>query len=314
MQFDVVIGNPPYQEDIGSMTPKETYTAFILKACNLGHMVSMIVPTRWYSGDTTGYKQIRRELLGKGKLVNLVDFEKATDVFGETIQLSGGVVYFLWDNTFNGVCVVDCGINNTREYSHRHLDEKIFIRSKVGVQLAKRMHDKSVVDTMPMFFDSFGIDYQLEGSERGNLEVLTNSGMVYTDISAVTKNIEHIGKYKVAGGKMVPGGGVQKSRMYTVINKPCILKPGQAFTDSYRALGVFDTEDEANNYLEFMSDRIIRFLVHITSNSTSLSRKNFILVPNLDFKQHWGLSELVTRYSIEQSEIDYIYSIIKELR
>lgn len=56
MEFDIVIGNPPYQENIASSDgnkslSKQLFPAFIINAVNMADIVAMITPSRWFTGE-----------------------------------------------------------------------------------------------------------------------------------------------------------------------------------------------------------------------------------------------------------------------
>ena len=55
MRFNVIIGNPPYQEMTGGGTTTELsmtlYNSFIEKAMDLStNYITMVIPSRWMSG------------------------------------------------------------------------------------------------------------------------------------------------------------------------------------------------------------------------------------------------------------------------
>jgi site-specific DNA-methyltransferase (adenine-specific) len=76
MQFDVVIGNPPYQMKggAGGTSDSSIYHLFVEQAKNLEpKYLSMVVPSRWLAGGR-GLDEFRKEMLSSHKLLRLVDF------------------------------------------------------------------------------------------------------------------------------------------------------------------------------------------------------------------------------------------------
>ena len=97
MQFDVIIGNPPYQmkHGAGGSSHSSIYHLFIEQAKKLEpRFLSMVVPSRWLAGGR-GLDEFRKEMLGSHKLLKLVDFPISKEVF-PNVQIEGGICYFLW--------------------------------------------------------------------------------------------------------------------------------------------------------------------------------------------------------------------------
>jgi len=95
MQFDVVIGNPPYQlgqsggEAIGSFA-MPVYQKFIdaAKALEPRYLI-MVTPSRWFAGGR-GLDEFRQEMLADRRLRTLVDFPESREVFAG-VDIAGGV-------------------------------------------------------------------------------------------------------------------------------------------------------------------------------------------------------------------------------
>jgi len=107
MQFDVIIGNPPYQMTggAGGSSDSSIYHLFVQQALKLdSRYVSMVVPSRWMAGGR-GLDEFRAQMLNGGHLRSLTDFPNSGEAF-PGVQIKGGICYFLWDASRNGTCDV----------------------------------------------------------------------------------------------------------------------------------------------------------------------------------------------------------------
>ena len=120
MKFDVIVGNPPYQLNVGVESKSfaiSIYDKFVQQAKKLNpRYLTMIIPARWYAGGR-GLDNFRDEMLNDNRIRILHDFPDATNVF-PGVQIKGGVCYFLWGRENKGFCKI---------INHPHKRE-VFIR------------------------------------------------------------------------------------------------------------------------------------------------------------------------------------------
>ena len=110
MKFDVIIGNPPYQLNLGNeggnnSKSKAIYQHFISQAIKLNpRYLSMIVPSRWMTRTAEGIPdEWVTTMLHSNHFVVIHDFENEKDCF-QGVDIKGGVNYFLWNTNYNGKC------------------------------------------------------------------------------------------------------------------------------------------------------------------------------------------------------------------
>lgn len=124
MQFDAIVGNPPYQKMDGgskaSASPIYQYFVGISKALNPKY-ISMITPSRWFNGGK-GLDEYRNVMLHDHSIVSIRDFQNAKDCFS-TSSISGGVNYFLWNSTYEGPCKFTNVLGEETDTRIRYLDE-----------------------------------------------------------------------------------------------------------------------------------------------------------------------------------------------
>lgn len=330
MKFDAIVGNPPYQEMDGGgkgYSAKPVYNYFVGEAKAIEpHYISMITPSRWFSGGK-GLDDFRAEMLQDKHLRKIVDYADNEALFSN-VSIVGGVNYFLWDSSYNGDCEVTSIRGENAVTLNRDLSEyDIFIRNNNALQLIRRMEasgDRKMDDVVyPR--NVFGISSDLRGQdnkdEKHQLALFSSQksnsmAMSYISGDEVQKQYELIGKYKVIMGKVVPRGGevgVDPSVGYRVTSTLQVLSPGSVFTDSYLLLAAFDSKAEALHFAEYMCLRFPRFLLHETYSSMNISKQNFRFVPFLDYSKEWTDEELFKRYGCNEEEISMIESIIRPM-
>ena len=145
MQFDVIIGNPPYQMTggAGGSSDSSIYHLFVQQALKLeSRYVSMVIPARWMAGGR-GLDEFRAQMLNSGHLRNLTDFSDSGEAF-PGVQIKGGVCYFLWDAAHNGTCDVTGvagGVENIQK--NRLLGEfDVFVRDARAVEILRKVLSK----------------------------------------------------------------------------------------------------------------------------------------------------------------------------
>ncbi len=144
MQFDVIIGNPPYQlaDDGFGTSAAPIYQHFVAQAKALEpRYLSMVIPARWFAGGK-GLDDFRESMLADDRMRSIDDFLSASDVF-PGVGLKGGICTFLWDRDNRGRCAVTThGNGEIPSTSSRELLEggvDVFIRFNEGLSILKKV-------------------------------------------------------------------------------------------------------------------------------------------------------------------------------
>lgn len=103
INFNAVIGNPPYQLSGHGQKPLPIYHNFINIARRINpSYLSMISPSRWFVANDM--KDFRNDILNENKIDIIHDFEDATLCF-DNVEIKGGISYFRWNKSSKGECV-----------------------------------------------------------------------------------------------------------------------------------------------------------------------------------------------------------------
>ena len=280
--------------------------------------LTMIIPARWFAGGK-GLDTFRETMLSDRHLSHLVDFESSKDCF-EGVDIAGGICYFLWDRSYEGDCKISNVQGTVTNTDVRALNEyPIFIRSNESVHILRKVLAKETkfVDSMALSQKPFGFRTYARGVEKpfpNAIKLFHSQGIGYVKISEVTKNADLVDKYKIIVGRLVPSNGeldVKPGDGYRVMTNTRILGPGEINSESYIAIGIFDTETEANNFNNYIKGKFPRFLLRQAISSVNINREVFKFVPLLDFTQEWNDTMLYERYGLTENEISFVESYIR---
>lgn len=319
MKFDFAIGNPPYQEADGGAqaSAKSVYPSFVEQAKEIAsESVSMIMPARWYSGGK-GLDSFRDSMLKDKRIGVLVDYFDATDCFpGQDI--SGGVCYFVWNKNEEGDCRVISHLNGKVTEMTRPLiseGDDTFIRFNQAVSILQKVRKFKE----PLFFESistrkpFGLDTKPDisyepSSDRVKIYAYPKNG--YIEREKITVNSDLIDKMKVC---ISYAYGERGNFPYFVIGKPFIAEAGSCLTETYLIVRSVSTKEEANNIISYMKTKFFRFLVLLKKNTQHATRTVYQYVPEQDYSRKWTDEALYKRYKLNEDEIQFIESMVKEM-
>ena len=319
MQFDVIIGNPPYQLSDGGFgrSAAPVYQKFVEQAKKMNpRYISMIIPSRWFGGGK-GLNDFRAEMLADKRIRELVDYENANDCF-PGVDLAGGVCYFLWDRDHQGQCRVKSIVNGNECSSVRDLDEfNIFVRNSRAVPIVRKALalGEPTMDQQVSSRKPFGLATNVRPRQKGDLILHWQNGEGKFPSTEVTNGREWIKKFKVICAKTAydHAGSPDKNGMRKVFTKINILAPNVVCTETYLVAGAFDSEAEALNLKNYMESRFFRFIVSQFMVSQDITKDRFAFVPIQDFSQEWTDEKLYQKYGITDEEQAFIESVIRPM-
>jgi len=334
MQFDVVIGNPPYQlsDDGFGTSAAPIYQHFVEQAKALEpRYLSMVIPARWFAGGK-GLDEFRASMLNDDRLRTIHDFLSASDVF-PGVGLKGGVCYFLWDKNNRGPCLVTTHFKDqppstiSRELLEEGVD--IFIRFNEGLSILRKVvktetgQDTSLLLPESKRFDRlvssrkpFGLDTTFKGKSNRRdeqLVVYQNGGIGYIDKSDVHAGLNLIDKWKLFMGYAAPGTGNRDTYPHRIISTPFIGEPGSLSSETYLCVGPFDSRKQAQSVLSYLSCKLIRLLVLLHKPSQHTTRKVFSFVPSQKWNKRWTDEYLYEKYGISDEEVAFIETVVRPM-
>lgn len=333
MQFDVIIGNPPYQLSDGGYgtSAAPIYQLFVEQAKKLEpRYLSMIIPARWFSGGK-GLDEFRQSMLNDERVRSIDDFLSASDVF-PGVGLKGGVCYFLWDRDHPGQCQISTHFKDWPVSSmERRLLEPgvdIFVRFNEGLSILRKvmreetdsdlltLPEEKRYDTLVSSLRPFGIRTFFRGHPKpttGDVSVYQNGGIGYMSRDEVTTGSELIDKWKIYVGRAAPGTGNKDTYPHRIISTPFIGEPGSICSETYLCIGPFETRAEAESALSYMTCRLTRLLILLHKPSQDTTRRVYTFVPKQSWDRVWTDEQLYEKYGITETEIAFIEKVVRPM-
>lgn len=335
MNFDVVIGNPPYQLSTGGtggagVQAKPIYNLFVEQAKALDpRFLCMVTPSRWFSGGM-GLDAYRESMLEDSRIRAIHDFPDSNDVFPGT-QIKGGVSYFLWDRDNPGdVEVRTQGQGGVVSKSVRPLLEPgadVFIRYNEGVEILRKVaRFEHQAEKCPLsipegkrFMDlvssigAFGLSTTFRGKDQmapGDVKVYRNGGVGYLPRKEVSKSASAVDWWKVF---IAPAGSGSDAFPHQILGRPFVGAPGTISSWTYLHLGPFQSKSESENVCQYISTRFFRFLVLLHKPTQHATKHVYTFVPKQDWSISWTDEALYSKYGITNEEVQFIESMIRPM-
>ena len=320
MQFDVIIGNPPYQLDDGGYgtSAAPIYQLFVQRALDLDPRFAIFVtPSRWMAGGK-GLDKYRQRMLSDKRLRTLVDYPKLYEAF-PGVKIRGGISYFLWDRAHDGPCEVKTIWDGepTGPSVSRYLNRyDILVRRNEAVPILEKVRAKSepTLDVRVSSRKPFGFPTNFHGKPAPNrlkdpVKLFGSQRVSWVGRSDISINAGWIDEWKVL---MTAVQGTSAAVETKFLSKPIVAEPGVACTETYLVAGRFHGEAEARNYAKYLRTRFVRFLVSLRKSTQHATRDVYSFVPDLRMDLEWTDTKLYDRYGLSNDEITFIESQVAE--
>ena len=346
MNFDVIIGNPPYQMTFGldgknSSNAKSIYHLFIDGAIKLNpKYICMIVPSRWMTKTSQAIPdEWVDRMLSSNKFRIIHDFLDAKGIFSGTPPM-GGVNYFLWDRDYNGECHYYLYESADKPSSHRFelLDKNnsgIVIRDSFANDILKKITEvhqdymnngenfSSLVSPKHFFDNSIFLTSNWNGftntpNQDYNIKYYPNKTLLkdgadfgWININQIPKNRETKDLHKV----FIPAANGSPTM---VLGCPFYGEPNSVCSQTYLVIGYNPkehhfTKEECFGIISYIKTRFFRYLVSIKKKTQNGPRGVYQFVPLQDFTKEWTDEELYKKYGLTEEEIAYIEEMVRPM-
>ncbi len=331
MKFNAIVGNPPYNimDEGAGVSASPIYNLFVDVAKRLNpNFISMIMPARWYSGGK-GLDDFRSRMLQDSQLSVIHDFLIPQDCF-PTVQIKGGICYFLWHKGYSGTCFIVNHFNGKIASSaNRPLVEyglDTFIRFNEAISIIHKVQNlnEPSIKSQVSSRRPFGFDTKYRGKpnkdETHNILIYQNKGIGYVSQIEITKNKEYQSGYKVF---VLRAGSGSDNFPHPVISTPFLGMCNSVCTETYMFLGRYTEKQNAENLVKYAKTKFLRFLALQLKSTQDTPAFIYKLVPLQDFTENsdidWSKSvadidkQLYAKYGLNDEEINFIESMIKPM-
>lgn len=341
-KFDVVIGNPPYQEnrkgDSNTATP--VYHFFMSEAYKIGTVSMLITPARFLFN--TGYtpKIWNQERLNDSHFKIMKYYPDSSEVF-QNVDIKGGVAISYRDvnKTFEAIevfTIYPC----LNDIFHKVIQSKGFESITDVMVTSFAYHFTQILyDENPDLYGraSKGHDYDLQSNVFATFSEIFFNDKPQDDKKYISilgrednqrcykyinrdyvNSVLNLDKYKLFISKAFGTGQFGEVLPDIILGKPAV-----GATITFLSVGAFDTEYEAVTCEKYLKTKFTRTLLGVLKATQNGSKPCYRMIPLQDFTPSsdidWSKSiheidlQLYKKYGLSDEEINFIETYVKEM-
>jgi site-specific DNA-methyltransferase (adenine-specific) len=299
-KFDVVIGNPPYQENIeGNKRARPIYNDFVEKSIEISKKTLLIVPSRWLAGGF-GLDEFRKMMFTRNDIKLIKHFDNAKEIFGNDVDIKGGVSYFLIDVNYCGDILFDdiyCKLNKYDIWvnpKYHQIIEKVLIIS--GSSLKKICKSQS-------YFGFPGNESLFKKTkEDGLIKVYVSKkrgDIMWVDNSNIKDS------KKKSGYKVFTTAAAGSSNKLGVFGNKIIGFPNEVASKSFMTF-LTNSENESKSLISYMNTKFCLFFLSLRKNTHNLKPDTLSWIPMVSLDREWTDELLFEYFKLTDEEIGLI--------
>lgn len=341
MKFDVIIGNPPYQEEVeGNGRDNPIYNYFMDEAYKNTEKAIFITPARFLFNAGQTPKAWNKKMLQDPQFKVVYFNQDASSVFPNVI-LKGGVSISYHDTSkhFEPIevfvpydelrSIKDKVLSKERgskflpsiivgavpyKFSETFRKEKPDLVSKTGTSFDLRTN---AIDNL--IEAAFFIERPKDSHEYVQIYGLLNLKRIFAWIRRdYIIEASNFSSYKVLLPKVNGNGTFGES-----LSSPIVAQPLVGYTQSFIGIGSVEAEVEAEAILKYIKTRFVRALLGILKGTQDNPPERWKYVPLQDFTPSsdidWSKSiaeideQLFDKYGLDEQERNFIRTKVKEM-
>lgn len=341
IEFNAVVGNPPYQEEGDSTRKAPIYHLFYDAAIYISQRVTFITPGRFLfkAGQTPALWM--EKMLSDEHFKIARYFQRSNDVFS-TVDIKGGIAIGYRDEsqTYSPVGFFS-EFSELREILKQVSTHKKFIRN----EFANLVSSQGIYKFSELALQKYPQILEIQGKGTGT-KITSNSfenlpelfidspkdGKKYIKILGRVKGqrvtlfieeqyiqpCEYLDYYNVFVPEANGTGAIGE-----VLSTPVIGVPVIGHTDTFLSIGKFDNAEEASACLKYVKTKFARCLLGTLKATQHNPRDTWANVPIQDFTENSDIdwtqsveeidSQLYKKYGLKKPEINFIEKMIKPM-
>ena len=341
--FDFAIGNPPYNDDFDKSGENgnygnPVYHIFMDAADEVAEKVELIHPARFLFNAGSTPKQWNEKMLNDAHFKVLRYEENASSIFTNT-DIKGGIAITYRDSSkeygaikaFTKYSEMNGVVKKVVPFlASGSLSDIIFTQNRFNLVTLYEKHpeykaiigsngrDRRFRNNIFKKINAFSID-------RNNDDDIPTFGLEglkrvwrYIDRHYVDQSHENLYKWKALCARANGSGQFGET-----LSNLLVLKPGEAYTQTFIGIGAFDDEKEAENTVKYLKTKFARAMLGILKVTQDNDREAWRMVPLQDFTDRsdidWSKSaheidlQLCRKYGLSREEINFIETHVKEM-
>lgn len=340
-KFDVVIGNPPYQEEAQGGGTRDTplYHLFMDAAYEVARKAVLITPARFLFNAGFTPKAWNEKMLADTRLTVSQYVPTSDELFPGT-DIKGGIAVTSWDETGDAQAIgtftkypeLNSILHKISEVGFESMEQ--LITTSRSFRYTGKLYDEhpDLLSLRPKgneglvesnAFDQFARVFHQEQPQDPHeyVRVLGLSGRdrAYRWIRRdYFDGPDNLWKYKVAVPKANGSG-----RLGEVFATPLVIAPGVGTTHTFITIGTLEDESSAQALLAFIKTKFARTMLGVAKITQDNKRHTWRFVPRQDFTSSsdidWSKSipeidqQLYAKYGLDADEIAFIESTAKPM-
>ncbi|HQQ44355.1 MAG TPA: Eco57I restriction-modification methylase domain-containing protein [Bacillota bacterium] len=343
LKFDIVIGNPPYQEEAKGTSSSDDpiYHLFMKEAYKLSDKVMFITPARFLFNAGKTPTSWNNEMLNDHHLSVVYYEQDASKVFPNT-SIPGGIVVTYRDTskdygkigTFVSFPELNTIMKKVWKTNPKSIKEIIYTQNKFNLEalyldypqykdiIGNNGRDKRFRQIIMERLDIFS------ETKKNNNDVkvlgLINKNRAYRYIpKKYVVDTFWLDKYKVFVPFSNGASGTLGEKPARMISTPVLGMPNEGMTQTFIGFGAYSKETEAKNLLLYIKSKFARAMLGVLKVTQGNKAATWEYVPLQDFSDKSDIDwskpaseidkQLYEKYSLDDKEICFIEDKLQEM-